>query len=278
MVLFTVSITFLFLQNLANGKNSSSNNVRDIEILKEANANVQSLSQAIASKLEEIDLYFAMAASVGDKSSQNDVRVTDKQRKLLMLQENVKIINDNLIYLIDKYSKLNTKVNFDVSVIDDLIEEARKLDDDEYDEPTDKSAAATPSVQALSPTTTDTTNEMFSATINYIDEVVAEVEGENTEILRMTTLRKKSSSVINRPTLARNSVFGFAQSVNELDLSAAVFKPEDPNKRPPGWVDIKMKRVMAKEQMDREGGFAEDQIYLGRDDKIVAVRTQRLIL
>ena len=255
------------MQKVAKSKSSVTDNSRDIEILKGADVSVQLLSDAIASKLEEIDLYFAMAASSGDVSQQNDARVKDKQRKLQKLQDNVKVIIENLVYLIEKYSKLNTKVNFDVSVIDDLIEEARKLDNDEYDEPVHNTA--TPSVQALSPTTTDTTNEIFSDTINYIDQVVAEVEGENTEILRMTTLRGKS--LVNRTGTRHSSVFGFAQSVNGLDLSAAVFKPEDPNKRPPDWVDIKMARVMAKEQKDRENGLAEDQINLAREDKINAV-------
>ena len=51
-----------------------------------------------------------------------------------------------------------------------------------------------------------------------------------------------------------------SQDAAELDVNADNFDAPNPEKRPPFWVEVRTKRVMLKEHMDRINGMSESSI------------------
>jgi hypothetical protein len=66
------------------------------------------------------------------------------------------------------------------------------------------------------------------------------------------------------------------KNVDELDLSASAFDPEDFDKRPPGWKQIRLRRVKMLENFDRIEGVPESTILMMRPRRMVEVENQML--
>jgi hypothetical protein len=56
-----------------------------------------------------------------------------------------------------------------------------------------------------------------------------------------------------------------------LVITEENFDPRDPSKRPDGWIALRNKRVVVKEQIDRLAGVDEDTIAAMRDDRELEV-------
>jgi hypothetical protein len=54
---------------------------------------------------------------------------------------------------------------------------------------------------------------------------------------------------------------------DDLVITSSNFDPSNPSKRPEGWVTLRNKRVIVKEQIDRLAGVDEDTIAAMRDDR-----------
>jgi hypothetical protein len=46
----------------------------------------------------------------------------------------------------------------------------------------------------------------------------------------------------------------------DIEITAKDFDPNNPNQRPKGWADIKLRKVYLKEWQDRKDGVDEDEI------------------
>jgi len=51
-----------------------------------------------------------------------------------------------------------------------------------------------------------------------------------------------------------------APEAKPLEITAKDFDPADPEKKPAGWSDIKLKKIYIKEWQDRKDGVDEDEI------------------
>ncbi len=58
----------------------------------------------------------------------------------------------------------------------------------------------------------------------------------------------------------------------DLIFNPNTFNAEDPKKRPLGWEELKLKRVYAKEALDRQKGKSEAKIKEAHDEKLTEVR------
>lgn len=211
---------------------------KDLKFLEEALAHIQELLHTLNSKIEDIDLVFVLAVQEGhditqDHSEQAENRQI-KRSQLLMLKENIEVIADNLKSLIQR-SKNTGSAAFDVAAIESVISEAATLlvllnSDDEDDGDVDQ-----------------VEEEEFIDEVQEIDNMVAQIENE-----------MSNSSNQERPL----------GPITELDLSPSVFDPKNPNKRPEGWTEVRMKRVLKREQQERENGVDEETIMLSRPQKL----------
>ena len=217
---------------------------KDLLFLEEALANITELLRTLNSKIEEIDLVFVLAVQNGESAAEDSsAQAQERQMKraqLVMLKENIDVISDNLKALIAR-SKQKGAALFDVAAIEAVISEAATLlvllNSEEEDEAVDQS-------------------EEFITDVQNIDQIVAQIEDEVTQI---PAERMRSA------TVARD---GFTtEPVTELDLRASVFDPRNPNKRPEGWANVQMKRVLRREQAEREEGIDEDTIAASRKGK-----------
>ena len=217
---------------------------KDLLFLEEALANITELLRTLNSKIEEIDLVFVLAVQNGESAAEDSsAQAQERQMKraqLVMLKENIDVISDNLKALIAR-SKQKGAALFDVAAIEAVISEAATLlvllNSEEEDEAVDQS-------------------EEFITDVQNIDQIVAQIEDEVTQI---PAERMRSA------TVARD---GFTtEPVTELDLRPSVFDPRNPNKRPEGWANVQMKRVLRREQTEREEGIDEDTIAASRKGK-----------
>lgn len=55
-----------------------------------------------------------------------------------------------------------------------------------------------------------------------------------------------------------------AQDAANIEFSEETFDPYNPSKRPPQWTEVRQKRVMLRDHMDRISGFSETRIAEGR--------------
>ena len=165
-----------------------------------------------------------------------------KRSQFLMLKENIDVIADNLKSLIQR-SKNTGSASFDVAAIESVISEAATLlvllnSDEEDDGNFDQND-----------------EEEFIDEVQNIDEMVAQIENE-----------------INTKSAETDHDTYSSAPITELDLSPSVFDPKNPNKRPEGWTDVRMKRVLKREQFDRENGIDEETISRNRAQKLKEVR------
>lgn len=235
---------------------------KDLKFLEEALAHIQELLTTLNMKIDEIDMVFALAVQEGHTESSEEQQATAQERQLkrsqlVMLKENIDVIADNLKSLITR-SKQTGSALFDVAAIESVISEAATLlvllnsdDDDEEDE---------------------------GAEVTNIDKMVAEAEeqvivvedkiatGEalaKPDIVAAVIVAKAEETKNTRGSVyatshARGSVY--KDPVTELDINPSSFDPSDTTKRPEGWNDILMRRVLKKEQADRSAGVSEDII------------------
>jgi hypothetical protein len=196
-----------------------------------------------------------------DQSSQAADRQL-KRSQLIMLKENIDVIADNLKSLIQR-SKQTGSALFDVAAIESVISEAATLlvllnSEDEDEEIEEESAKMGP------------TNDVYVEDVAKIDQMVADIE---TEVV--TIEEKMASAPATADTKAaaesRASLLS-REPVTDLEISPRTFNASDPNKRPDGWYDVMMKRVLRREQQDRENGMNEDDIMAARDRKLREVR------
>jgi hypothetical protein len=226
--------------------------------LEEALAHIQELLHTLNSKIEEIDLVFVLAVQDGhealeDQSSSAQDRQL-KRSQLLMLKENIDVIADNLKSLIQR-SKQTGSALFDVAAIESVISEAATLlvllnSDEEDDGEVEEVEEA----------------EDFVEDVKNIDEMVAKIEEEVVEIEEQITSAPEANnedSSIRASVMVRQSTYS-KEPVSDLEVNANNFDPNDPSKRPEEWRDVLMKRVLKKEQADRENGIDEDTISASR--------------
>lgn len=84
-----------------------------------------------------------------------------------------------------------------------------------------------------------------------------------------STNQYNKRTTVKKDTLHMRDSFRDAYSMvnREMVLNEENFDPNDPSKRPPGWSLLRMKRVIVKEQLDRDSGMDEDLIMALRADK-----------
>ena len=87
--------------------------------------------------------------------------------------------------------------------------------------------------------------------------------GSSSQHDKRLTPGKKDNSVHMRESFRD----AYSMVNRDMVLNEENFNPNDPNKRPPGWSLLRMKRVIVKEQLDRDSGMDEDLIMALRADK-----------
>jgi hypothetical protein len=102
-------------------------------------------------------------------------------------------------------------------------------------------------------------------------------ERANTIRDRAYTIRDKETiggartRVMSQAPVYRGRASSVLPPVTSFDINEDSFDPYDENVRPEGWMDIRMKRIMAKEEMERLEGVDEETIILSRKKKISQV-------
>ena len=82
-------------------------------------------------------------------------------------------------------------------------------------------------------------------------------------IYRVNPRTPATSSVQVVPATARKPL---------VEVSTTNFDPRSPDKKPPGWADIKLRKVYLKEWQDRRDGLDEDVIMQRRYQRELEVR------
>lgn len=96
----------------------------------------------------------------------------------------------------------------------------------------------------------------------------------NTMRDRAYTIREKETIGGGRARVAsaapayRGRASSFNPPVKSLDINEDSFDPNDENVRPKGWMEVRMSRVMVKEENERLEGVDEESIILSRKKKI----------
>jgi len=254
---------------------------KDLKFLEEALAHIQELLTTLNSKIDEIDVVFAKQVQEGSDSKEDtSASAADRQTKrsqLLMLKENIDVIADNLKSLI-KRSKETGSALFDVAAIESVISEAATLlvllnsDDEDLEE-----------VEEVEET------EVYNADVNKIDEMVAKIEeevfeieekissGEVAPLVPEPRVEELAAPLYRGSVFARGSVLAkYVEPVTDLEINQNTYDPNDPNKRPDGWLEVRMKRILIKEQKDREIGIDEDTIQAARAQREIEEETLML--
>jgi hypothetical protein len=96
----------------------------------------------------------------------------------------------------------------------------------------------------------------------------------NTMRDRAYTIREKETIGGGRARVAsaapayRGRASSFNPPVKSLDINEDSFDPNDENVRPKGWLEVRMSRVMVKEENERLEGVDEESIILSRKKKL----------
>ena len=155
-------------------------------------------------------------------------------------------------------SPVSPKVTHDVAEvnkIDQLVEESIVVVQEVEDQiiagdvaaPEILAAASVPVLES----TPSTRGSLSSARAPSVHQRAASVHQ------RSASVHQRSATIVKEP-------------VSELDINKNTFDPNDRNKRPEGWQEVLMKRVIKKDQADREAGIDEDTILAGRADREAA--------
>ncbi len=59
--------------------------------------------------------------------------------------------------------------------------------------------------------------------------------------------------------------------VNDVMVTEKNYDPKVASKRPPGWSDLRLKRVLAKEKVDRSNGVSDVDILESRPQTIIMI-------
>lgn len=114
-----------------------------------------------------------------------------------------------------------------------------------------------------------------TSTVDGSERVDAIRARSNTMRDRAYTIREKETIGGGRARVAsaapayRGRASSFNPPVKSLDINEDSFDPNDENIRPKGWLEVRMSRVMIKEENERLEGVDEESIILSRKKKLV---------
>ena len=247
--------------------------------MKDAQANLRELVNALGSKVDEIDAANDMAMTGGvyddDQTAAAEARLM-KKKKLLMLKDNVTVLSTSLDALATRCQRDSQQIGsshqqtyVDVEAIEAIIKETAEMikllhADDLQSASSDRTTATINHDMELADdiaTMDNVVNEMEEETL-ALDDMVANVEALNYYDDELMNELESTFHSLNIPS--------------EILITPVNFDPQDIHKRPKNWNDVRMKRVLIKEYVDRLEGVSEEQIRENRHRNLELVSSSGL--
>lgn len=234
--------------------------------MEEGSANINQLLVTINSKIESIDTSLTQAISDGWIISEN-LTLTYHERlikrtQFQMLKENVEMISENLEKLTNQIKKSPLTISFDRVAIQNVIDEAGTLmallnaDDDEEDEDIED----------------ENQQLQFGDDVQNVDYVVSQMEEDNIATEEIIAQVEFLSLFVDESIQKMNEIFDSLIIPEDLVFTSQNFDPNIINVRPHYWKDVRSKRLLIKEFVDKLEGVLEDTIVENRKSAVARVR------
>ena len=211
--------------------------------------NIFDLVQTLTDRINELDGEDAEAIAAGSNSASAREAAEERNEKRIQLQilkDNVTVLSRNLESLVSRSMETGTS-DFDLDAVETVINETAAMlemlnSDDENYGSYDPDAPA-PSNQ-IDP----------SIHLSQLDEIIDGVEWMAMEDHIFT------------------ETFGLLDLISDISFTPDNFNALDPSKRPSNWAELRRKRVMVREHVERlEGGVTEDELKDQRNQRLAQV-------
>lgn len=247
---------FLKKRMSAGNAEQASNNLK---FLTEAMGNIDELVKALTDKISDIDSAAEDPSVEVDEQDETTLQLLierkTKRNQLSTLKDNVSVLSTNLQTLVQRSMEKGT-TNFDVDAIESVISETSAMLVMLSRESTEPAA---PQPNAATPAVVEE-EAVFEDEVNKIEEILNTVREENeaTEAMIETieTTDIKNDEVIE-------SIYANYESIDvseDVPITSSNFDAFDPVKRPSNWANIRLKRVLIREFVNRLEGVSEATI------------------
>jgi hypothetical protein len=242
----------------------------NLKFLKDAQMNIHELVARLTSKMDEIDSTTEMAGADGlygdDAAAAVEMRVL-KKAQLRVLKDNVTVLSHNLEALMTRNMETAGRIYIDIGAIEAVISETANmivmLDSEDV--------MGGGNYEGRPTETEGNQNANFNSDLDDVDRMVAELEQEayamGDMINMVETLNFSEDSLMEE----LEATFDSINLPAEISITPANFDPKDTNRRPANWKDIRLKRILIKEYVDRLEGVPEAAIRENRQKNIEMV-------
>jgi hypothetical protein len=229
-------------------------NKANLKFLNDALGNINDLVSALSAKIDELDEQDALALAMGENSEAARQAAQDrinKRAQLQILKDNVTVLSSNLQSLITRSMDVGA-TDFDMDAIQSVISE-------------------TGTMLAILQSGED--SELYAA---Y--DVEEGVQGEyiDDQIDAVDRMVEGVEWLVLEDSL-NETAFAQLDAIDDITITAENFNASDLNMRPEGWKELRLKRVLMKEYVERLEGVPEAAISEKRAQRMKTVSIINII-